>query len=93
MEREKEEIIIITIPMAVAVVVSMETLLAEDTEDVEEAAEVAEEEIIVSICKVSNVLIVAREATIPLIVPSRKRTIKAQTCFRMMISKTCFKLQ
>jgi hypothetical protein len=66
-EREKVVIIIITISMAVAVVIAMKTLLAED---VEEAAAVAEEETIVSICKESNVLIVARKATIRLIVPS-----------------------
>jgi hypothetical protein len=85
---------IITILMAVAVVIAMETLHAEDVEeDVEEAAEVAEEETIVIICKVSNVLIVARKATIRLIVPSRKRTMKVQTWFPKRISKTCFKLQ
>jgi hypothetical protein len=92
-EREKEVIRIITISMAVAVVIAMETLLAEDAKDVEEAAAVAEEETIVSICKVLNDLIVARKSTIRLIVPSRKRTIKVQTWFRKMISKTCFKLQ
>jgi hypothetical protein len=44
---------IITLPMAVAVVIAMETLLAEDAEDVEEAAEVAAgEETIVSIYRV-----------------------------------------
>jgi hypothetical protein len=92
-EREKLVIRIITISMAVAVVIAMETLLAEDAEDVEEASAVTEEETIVSICKVSNALIVERKATIRLIVPSRKRTIKVQTWFRKMISKTCFKLQ
>jgi hypothetical protein len=40
-EREKVVIRIITISMAVVVVIAMETLLAEDAEDVEEAAEVA----------------------------------------------------
>jgi hypothetical protein len=49
-EKEKKMIIIITIPMAVAVVIAMETLLAEDAEDVEEATVVAVgEETIVSI--------------------------------------------
>jgi hypothetical protein len=81
-EREKLVIKIITISMAVAVVIAMETLLAED---VEEAAAVAEEGTMVSICKVSNALIVARKATIRRIVPSRKRTIKAQTWSRKMI--------
>jgi hypothetical protein len=83
--------------MAVAVVISMETLLVEDAEDVEEAAAVAAvaagEETIVSICKVSNALIMARRATIRLIVPSRKRTINVKTWFPKRISKTCFKLQ
>jgi hypothetical protein len=55
-EREKIVIRIITISMAVAVVIAMETLLAEDAEDaedVEEAAAVAaEEETIVSIYRV-----------------------------------------
>jgi hypothetical protein len=41
MEKEKIVIGIITIPMADAVVLAMETLLAEDAEDVEEAAGVA----------------------------------------------------
>jgi hypothetical protein len=50
--KEKVVIIIITISMAVAVVIAMETLLAEDAEDVEEAAEVAGEETIVSIYRV-----------------------------------------
>jgi hypothetical protein len=53
---EKVVIRIITISMAVAVVISMETLIAEDAEDaedVEEAAEVAaKEETIVSIYRV-----------------------------------------
>jgi hypothetical protein len=52
-EREKVVIRIIIISMAVAVVIAMETLLAEDAEDVEEAAEVAAgEETIVSIYRV-----------------------------------------
>jgi hypothetical protein len=81
-EREKIVIKTITIKMADAVVISMETLLAEDPEDVEEAAAVAVgEETIVSIYRMSNALIVARKATIPLNVPSRKRTIKIQTWF------------
>jgi hypothetical protein len=64
---------IITMPMSDAVVIAMETLLAEDTEDVEEGAAVAVgEETIVSIYRMSNVLIVARKATIPLTVPSQK---------------------
>jgi hypothetical protein len=51
--KEKTVIRIITIPMAVAVVIAMETLLVEDAEDVEEAAEVAAgEETIVSIYRV-----------------------------------------
>jgi hypothetical protein len=51
--KEKIVIRIITIPMAFAVVIAMETLLAEDAEDVEEAAEVAAgEETIVSIYRV-----------------------------------------
>jgi flagellar basal body-associated protein FliL len=53
--KEKEVIIIITISMAVAVavVIAMETLLAEDAEDVEEDAEVAVgEETVVSIYRV-----------------------------------------
>jgi hypothetical protein len=47
----KEKVVrIITISMAVAVVIAMETTLAEDAEGVEEAAEVASgEETIVSI--------------------------------------------
>jgi hypothetical protein len=94
-EKEKLVIGIITIPMAVAVavVLAMETLIAEDAEDVEEAGAVAGEETIVSICKVSNALIVARKATIRLIVPSQKRTMNVQTWFPKRISKTCFKLQ
>jgi hypothetical protein len=92
--KKKVVIRIITIPMAVAVVIAMETLLLEDAEEVEEAAAVAAgEETIVSICKVPNALIVARKATIRLIVPSRKRTRNAQTWFPKRISKTCFKLQ
>jgi hypothetical protein len=71
----------------------METLLAEDAEDVEEAAAVAEEETIVSIYRMSNALIVARKATIRLIVPSRKITMNVQTWCPKRISKTCFKLQ
>jgi hypothetical protein len=52
-EKEKAVIKIITISMAVAEVIAMETLLAEDAEDVEEAAEVAAgEETIVSIYRV-----------------------------------------
>jgi hypothetical protein len=52
-ERERIVIEIITIRMAVTAVIAMETLLAEDVEDVEEAAEVAAgEETIVSICRV-----------------------------------------
>jgi hypothetical protein len=93
-EREKVVIRIITIPMADAVVITMETLLAEDAEDAEEAAAVAAgEETKVSIYRISNALSVARKATIPLIVPSQKRTMKDQTWFLKTISKTCFKLQ
>jgi hypothetical protein len=52
-EKEKEVIRTITIRMAVAVVIAMETLPSEDAEDVEEAAEVAAgEETIVSIYRV-----------------------------------------
>jgi hypothetical protein len=87
-EREKIVIRIITIPMADAVVIAMETLLAEDAADVEEAAAVAAgEETIVIIYRMSNDLIVARKATIPLTVPSRKRTMKDQTLFPKRISK------
>jgi hypothetical protein len=94
MERGKIVIRIITIPMADAVVIAMETLLAEDAEGVEEAAAVAAgEETIVSIYRMSNALIVARKVTIPLTVPSRKRTMTDQTWFPKRISKTCFKLQ
>jgi hypothetical protein len=93
-EKEKGVIIIITISMVVAVVIAMETLLAEDAEDVEEAAAVAAgEETIVSIYRMSNALIVARKATFRLIFPSRKRTMNVQTWFPKRISKTCFKLQ
>jgi hypothetical protein len=66
---------------------------AEDVEDVEEAAEVAGEETIVSICRLSNALIVVKKATIQLIAPSLKRTMNVQTWFPKMISKTCFRLQ
>jgi hypothetical protein len=72
----------------------IKTLLAEDAEDMEEAVEVAAgEETTVSICRMSNALIVARKATTRLIVPSRKRTMNVQTWFPKRISKTCFKLQ
>jgi hypothetical protein len=65
---------IITIPMADGVVIAMETLLAEDAEDVEEAAVVSVgEETIVSIYRMSNVSIVARKATIPLTVPCQEK--------------------
>jgi hypothetical protein len=51
--KERIVIRIITIPMAVAMVIAMETLNAEDAEDVEEAAEVvAGEETIVIIYSV-----------------------------------------
>jgi hypothetical protein len=95
MEKEKIVIGIITIPMEDAVLLAMETLLAEDAEDVEEAAGVAVgEETIVSIYRMSNVSIVARKATIPLTVPSKERiTMKDQTWFPKRMSKTCFKLQ
>jgi hypothetical protein len=81
--------------MAGAVVLAMAILLAEDAEDVGEAAVVAVgEETIVSIYKMSNVSIVARKATIRLTVPSRERiTMKSQTWFPRRISKTCFNLQ
>jgi hypothetical protein len=95
MEKEKKVIEIITIPMAGAVVLAMEILLAEDADDMEEAAVVAVgEETIVSIYRMSNVLIMARKATIPLTVPSREIIpMKNQTWFPKRISKTCFKLQ
>jgi hypothetical protein len=94
MEKEKVVIIIITISIEVVVVIAMETLLAEDTGDVEEAAAVAAgEETIVSICRMSNALIVARKANILLTVPYRKITMNVQTWFPKRISKTCFKLQ
>jgi hypothetical protein len=48
---------------------------------------------IVSIYRMSNALFVARKTTIPLTVPSRKRTMNVQTLFPKRISKTCFKLQ
>jgi hypothetical protein len=52
-EKGRIVIKIITILMAVPVVITMETLLAEDAEDVEETAEVAAgEETIVSIYRV-----------------------------------------
>jgi DNA-directed RNA polymerase alpha subunit len=52
-ERLVIRIITISMAVAVAVVIAMETLLVEDAEDVEEAAEVAaEEETIVSIYRV-----------------------------------------
>jgi hypothetical protein len=93
-EREKVVIRIITISMVVAVVIAMETQLSEDAEDVEEDAAVAAgEETIVSIYRMSNASIVARKATIPLTVPSRKRTMNDQTWFPKRISKTCFKIQ
>jgi hypothetical protein len=51
--KERIVIIMIRIRMVVAVVIAMETLLAEDAEDVEEATEVAAgEETIVSIYRV-----------------------------------------
>jgi hypothetical protein len=58
---------------------------AEDAEDVEEVAAVTDKATIVSICKVSNALVVARKATIRLIVPSRKRTMNVLTWFPKMI--------
>jgi hypothetical protein len=89
--KEKVVIEIITIRMTVAAVITMETLFAEDAEEVEDVEETVEvavgEKTIVSIWKMLNVSIVARKATIRLIVPSRRRTIKAQTWFRKMISK------
>jgi hypothetical protein len=83
MEKEKIVIGIITIPMARAVVLATAILIAEDAEDVEEAAVGAVgEEPIVSIYKMSNVSIVARKATIPLNVPSQEIiTMKIQTWF------------
>jgi hypothetical protein len=90
-EKEKVVIRIITILMAVAVVIAMETLLAEDVE--EAAAVAAGEQTIVRIYRLSNALIVAIKATILLTVPSRKRTMNVQTWFPKRISKTCFKLK
>jgi hypothetical protein len=69
--KRKKVRIIITITMVDAVVIAMETLLAEDTEDMEEVA--AGEETIVSIYRMSNALIVAKRATFPMTVPSRKK--------------------
>jgi hypothetical protein len=94
-EKEKIVIEIITIPTVGAVVLATAILIAEDAEDVEEAAVVAVgKETIVSIYKMSNVLIVARKVTIPLTVPSRERiTMKTQTWFPRRISKTCFNPQ
>jgi hypothetical protein len=95
MEKEKIVIGITTIPMAGAVVLATAILIAEDAEDVEEAAVVAVgEETILSIYKMSNVSIVAIKATIPLTVPYRERiTMKIQTWFPRRISKTCFNPQ
>jgi hypothetical protein len=95
-EKEKVVIRIITISMAFAVAVVLATAItiAEEAEDMEEAAAVtAGEERKVSIYEMSNALILARKATIPLSVPSRKRTMNVQTWFPKRISKTCFKLQ
>jgi hypothetical protein len=88
-EKEKVVIRIITIPMAVAVVITMETLLAEDAGDVEEAAAVAGEETIVSIFRVLNALIVAKKATIRLIVLVSKEDFKNlfQTSMKEMFTK------
>jgi hypothetical protein len=87
--KRKKMIEIITIPMADAVVIAMETLLAEDTEDVEEAAVIeVGEETIVSIYRMSNVSIVARKATIPLTVPSQERIKNERS---NMVSKEDFK--
>jgi hypothetical protein len=76
-EKEKIVIEIITIPTAGAVVLATAIIIAEDAEDaedVEEAAVVAVgEPTILSICKMSNALIVIRKVTIPLAVPSRER--------------------
>jgi hypothetical protein len=83
---------IITIPTAGAVVLATAIIIAEDAEEVEEAAVGAVgEPTIVNIYKISNVLIVARKVTTPLTVPSQeKRTINSQTWFPRRISKTCF---
>jgi hypothetical protein len=91
-ENEKIVIEIITIPTAGAVVLATAVIIADDAEDVEEAAVVAVgEPAILSIYKMSNVSIVARKVTIILIVPSRERiTMKTQTWFPRRISKTCF---
>jgi hypothetical protein len=95
MEKEKIVIGIITIPMPGAVVLATAILIAEDADDVEEAADDAVgEETIVSIYKMLNVSIVARKATIPLTVLSRERiTMKIQTWFPRRISKNCFNPQ
>jgi hypothetical protein len=78
-----------------AVVLATAILIAEDADDVEEAADDAVgEETIVSIYKMLNVSIVARKATIPLNVLSQERiTMKIQTWFPRRISKTCFNPQ
>jgi hypothetical protein len=83
---------IITIPTAGSVVLATAVTIAEDAEDVEEAAVVAVgEPKIVSIYRMLNVLIMARKVTTPLSVPSREKiTMKTQTRFPKRISKTCF---
>jgi hypothetical protein len=80
---------IITIPTAGAVVLATAILIAEDAEDMEEAAVVSVgEPTIVSIYKMSNVSIMARKVTIPLAAPSRERiTMKSQTWFPRRIYK------
>jgi hypothetical protein len=91
---EKETIVIeiITSPTAGAVVLATAILIAEEAEDVEEAAVVAVcEETIVSIYKISNVSIVARKVTIPLTVPSQEKiTMKIQTWFPRADFKNLF---
>jgi hypothetical protein len=80
-KNEEKVIEIITIPTAGAVVLATSIIIAEDAEDVEEAAEVTVgEPTIVSIYKMLNVLSVARKVTNPLTVPSREKiTMKTQT--------------
>jgi pantothenate synthetase len=86
--KEKVVIRIITITMEVALVITMETLHAEDAEEVEEAAAAtAGEETIVSIYRMSNALIVSRKANIPLHFPSRKKNNERPN----MVSKEDFK--
>jgi hypothetical protein len=87
--KRKKMIEIITIPTAGAVLLATAIIIAEDAE--EDAVVAVGEPTIVSIYKMSNVLIVARKVTIPLNVPSQERIkMKTQPWFPRRISKTCF---